>query len=106
MFEEFRFYSCSLCRQVVYVIDHFYLILLATQVVSDVPALQLIGVSVIGLEPEFQPVVNHLLPHIISHKQDVHDMHLQVDCIINDICKVLLCILFLCYHLSLMLISL
>ncbi|KAF3447573.1 hypothetical protein FNV43_RR12760 [Rhamnella rubrinervis] len=39
---------------------------------------QLIGVSVVGLEPEFQPVVNHLLPHIISHKQDVHDMHLQL----------------------------
>lgn len=41
--------------------------------------LQLIGVSVAGLEPEFQPVVNHLLPSIISHKQDAHDMHLQVD---------------------------
>ncbi|XP_048331486.2 uncharacterized protein LOC107428748 isoform X1 [Ziziphus jujuba] len=40
--------------------------------------IQLIGVSVIGLEPEFQPVVNHLLPHIITHKQDVHDMHLQL----------------------------
>ena len=40
--------------------------------------IQLIGVSVVGLEPEFQPVVNHLLPHIISHKQDAHDMHLQV----------------------------
>ncbi|CAJ1948824.1 unnamed protein product [Sphenostylis stenocarpa] len=40
---------------------------------------QLIGVSVAGLEPEFQPVVNHLLPHILSHKQDPHDIHLQVD---------------------------
>ncbi|XP_030480176.2 uncharacterized protein LOC115697350 isoform X1 [Cannabis sativa] len=40
--------------------------------------IQLIGVSVIGLEPEFQPVVNHLLPQIISHKQDAHDMHLQL----------------------------
>ncbi|KAL6981534.1 hypothetical protein U1Q18_023162 [Sarracenia purpurea var. burkii] len=39
----------------------------------------LIGVSITGLEPEFQPVVNHLLPQIISHKQDVHDLHLQVD---------------------------
>ncbi|RYQ88100.1 hypothetical protein Ahy_B09g095505 isoform E [Arachis hypogaea] len=39
---------------------------------------QLIGVSVVGLEPEFQPVVNYLLPHIISHKQDPHDMHLQL----------------------------
>lgn len=40
--------------------------------------LQLIGVPVAGLEPEFQPVVNHLLPHIISHRQDGDDMHLQV----------------------------
>ncbi|KAI9186124.1 hypothetical protein LWI28_013988 [Acer negundo] len=40
--------------------------------------IQLIGVSVPGLESEFQPVVNHLLPHIMSHKQDAHDMHLQL----------------------------
>lgn len=40
--------------------------------------IQLIGVSVIGLEPEFHPVVNYLLPHIISHKLDAHDMHLQL----------------------------
>ncbi|XP_015577755.2 uncharacterized protein LOC8282035 isoform X1 [Ricinus communis] len=40
--------------------------------------IQLIGVSVTGLEPEFQPVVNHLLPNIISHKQDASDMHLQL----------------------------
>lgn len=40
--------------------------------------LQLIGVSVTGLEPEFQPVATYLLPNIISHKQDAHDMHLQV----------------------------
>ncbi|KAL5834799.1 hypothetical protein ACOSQ4_014296 [Xanthoceras sorbifolium] len=40
--------------------------------------IQLIGVSMPGLEPEFQPVVNHLLPHIMSHKQDAHDMHLQL----------------------------
>ncbi|KAJ0989796.1 hypothetical protein J5N97_008152 [Dioscorea zingiberensis] len=39
---------------------------------------QLIGVPVAGLEPEFQPVVNYLLPHIISHKQETHDMHLQL----------------------------
>ncbi|KAL2319377.1 hypothetical protein Fmac_028346 [Flemingia macrophylla] len=39
---------------------------------------QLIGVSVAGLEPEFQPVVNYLLPHILSHKQDPHDIHLQL----------------------------
>ncbi|GMP42154.1 hypothetical protein CsSME_00011983 [Camellia sinensis var. sinensis] len=39
---------------------------------------KLIGVSVAGLEPEFQPVVNHLLPQIISHKQDAHDLHLQL----------------------------
>ncbi|ESR50586.1 hypothetical protein CICLE_v10030475mg [Citrus x clementina] len=40
--------------------------------------IQLIGVTVTGLEPEFQPVVNHLLPHIMSHKQDAQDMHLQL----------------------------
>ncbi|KAG9452896.1 hypothetical protein H6P81_005800 [Aristolochia fimbriata] len=40
--------------------------------------IQLIGVSVVGLEPEFQPIVSHLLPNIISNKQDVHDMHLQL----------------------------
>ncbi|KAL5560831.1 hypothetical protein UlMin_037042 [Ulmus minor] len=40
--------------------------------------IQLIGVSVTGLEPEFQPVVNHLLPHIISHKQDSNEVHLQL----------------------------
>ncbi|XP_028765027.1 uncharacterized protein LOC114723053 isoform X2 [Neltuma alba] len=39
---------------------------------------QLIGASVPGLEPEFQPVVSYLLPHVISHKQDPHDMHLQL----------------------------
>ncbi|KAF6169537.1 hypothetical protein GIB67_012359 [Kingdonia uniflora] len=39
--------------------------------------IQLIGVSVTGLEPEFQPVVNYLLPHIIAHKQDGHNMHLS-----------------------------
>lgn len=39
---------------------------------------QLIGVPVSGLEPEFQPVVNHLLPHIVSHRQDGDDMHLQL----------------------------
>lgn len=38
----------------------------------------MIGVPVAGLEPEFQPVVNHLLPHIVSHRQDGDDMHLQV----------------------------
>ncbi|GAY43149.1 hypothetical protein CUMW_072300 [Citrus unshiu] len=40
--------------------------------------IQLIGVTVTGLEPEFQSVVNHLLPHIMSHKQDAQDMHLQL----------------------------
>lgn len=41
-------------------------------------ALQLIGVPVIGLEPEFQPVISHLLPQIVTHRHDIHDMHLQV----------------------------
>lgn len=40
--------------------------------------LQLIGVPVSGLEPEFHPVVTHLLPNIVSHRQDADDMHLQV----------------------------
>lgn len=40
--------------------------------------IQLIGVPVPGLEPEFQPVVSHLLPHIVAHKQDAHDLHLQL----------------------------
>lgn len=40
--------------------------------------LQLIGVPVSGLEPEFQPVISHLLPQILAHKQDSHDPHLQV----------------------------
>ncbi|MCD7446893.1 hypothetical protein HAX54_018864 [Datura stramonium] len=38
----------------------------------------LIGITVTGLEPEFQPIVNYLLPHIISSKQDANDMHLQL----------------------------
>ncbi|WMV10981.1 hypothetical protein MTR67_004366 [Solanum verrucosum] len=42
-------------------------------------AVQLIGISVAGLEPEFQPIVNYLLPHIISCKQDDNDMYLQVE---------------------------
>lgn len=42
---------------------------------------QLIGVPVPGLEQEFQPVIDHLLPHIVSHKQDTHDIYLQVCCI-------------------------
>ncbi|XP_059277987.1 uncharacterized protein LOC132032392 isoform X3 [Lycium ferocissimum] len=39
---------------------------------------QLIGITVTGLEPEFQPIVNYLLPQIISSKQDDNDMHLQL----------------------------
>ena len=62
--------------------QHRYPFFFFAKVDLDIPALQLIGVSVIGLEPEFQPVVNHLLPHIMSHKQDAQDMHLQVDHII------------------------
>ncbi|XP_020597126.1 uncharacterized protein LOC110036913 isoform X2 [Phalaenopsis equestris] len=40
--------------------------------------IQLIGVSVKGLEPELQPVINYVLPHILSHRQDANDMHLQL----------------------------
>jgi len=43
-----------------------------------VTVLQLIGISVPGLEPEFQPVVNYLLPQIVSHEQDSNGLHLQV----------------------------
>ncbi|KAH9298581.1 hypothetical protein KI387_030263, partial [Taxus chinensis] len=39
---------------------------------------QLIGVPVPGLEQEFQPVIDYLLPHIILHKQDTHDIYLQL----------------------------
>lgn len=42
-------------------------------------AVQLIGITVTGLESEFQPIFNYLLPHIISSKQDDNDMHLQVE---------------------------
>ncbi|XP_020553359.1 uncharacterized protein LOC105173395 isoform X2 [Sesamum indicum] len=40
--------------------------------------IQLIGIPVPGLEPEFQPVANYLLPHIISHKQEAVDIHLKL----------------------------
>ncbi|KAJ7549300.1 hypothetical protein O6H91_07G048500 [Diphasiastrum complanatum] len=40
--------------------------------------IQLIGIAVPGLEPEFQPVVDYLVPQIISRKQDHHDMYLQL----------------------------
>lgn len=50
------------------------------------PVLQLIGVPVIGLEPEFQPVVSHLLPQIVAHKQDIRDMHLQVHDVLTYCC--------------------
>lgn len=39
---------------------------------------QLVGITVAGLEPEFQPLVDHLLPHIISHKPDTQDLYLQL----------------------------
>ncbi|KAL6557435.1 hypothetical protein OROMI_017785 [Orobanche minor] len=40
--------------------------------------IQLFGIPVPGLEPEFQPVANHLLPYIISHKREAVDLHLQL----------------------------
>ncbi|URE08032.1 hypothetical protein MUK42_34778 [Musa troglodytarum] len=49
--------------------------------------IQLMGVTVTGLEPELQPIANYLIPHIISHKQDAHDMHLQL---LQDVAKNLL----------------
>lgn len=53
--------------------------MLITIVMFCTSSLQLIGIPVPGLEPEFQPVANYLLPHIMSHKQDAVDMHLQVN---------------------------
>ncbi|KAL6905413.1 hypothetical protein ACP4OV_003014 [Aristida adscensionis] len=40
--------------------------------------IQLIGIPVPGLEPEFQPLVNYLLPQITSNKQPSRNMHLQL----------------------------
>ncbi|RAL53954.1 hypothetical protein DM860_004425 [Cuscuta australis] len=40
--------------------------------------IQLMGISLTGLEPEFQPVVDYLLPHIVSNKQDTSNLHLQL----------------------------
>lgn len=40
--------------------------------------IQLVGISVPGLEPEFQPVINYLLPQIATHEQDSNDSHLQL----------------------------
>ncbi|KAL9245193.1 hypothetical protein vseg_018871 [Gypsophila vaccaria] len=40
--------------------------------------IQLIGISVPGLEPEFQPLVNHILPQILGHEQDSAALHLQL----------------------------
>jgi hypothetical protein len=42
--------------------------------------LQLMGVSVPGLEPELQPVVDHFLPQIIARIKEPHDIQLQVFC--------------------------
>ncbi|CAN6487088.1 unnamed protein product [Victoria cruziana] len=49
--------------------------------------IQLIGISVAGLEPEFQPVIEHLLPNIISYKQDTNNIYLQL---LKDITRRLL----------------
>ncbi|XP_021735575.1 uncharacterized protein LOC110702196 isoform X2 [Chenopodium quinoa] len=40
--------------------------------------IQLVGISVPRLEPEFQPVVNYLLPQITTHEQDSNDLHFQL----------------------------
>lgn len=39
---------------------------------------QLIGIPMPRLEPEFQPVIDHLLPQFMSHEQDSRDLHLQL----------------------------
>ncbi|MCO5576324.1 hypothetical protein L7F22_030133 [Adiantum nelumboides] len=41
-------------------------------------SVQLIGISMPGLEPEFQPLVEHLLPHVISSKHELQDLYLQL----------------------------
>lgn len=65
--------------------------------------LQLIGVSVTGLEPEFQPLVNYLLPHITSHKQDAQDVYLQViaDSTLTLVLKFIVFAMMLLWHLML-----
>ncbi|KAH9616367.1 hypothetical protein KSS87_016267 [Heliosperma pusillum] len=40
--------------------------------------IQLIGISVPGLEPEFQPVVNYILPQILAHEHGSTGLHLQL----------------------------
>ncbi|KAL0308800.1 UNVERIFIED_CONTAM: hypothetical protein Sradi_5822300 [Sesamum radiatum] len=52
--------------------------MISQSVMFYVSQLQLIGIPVPGLEPEFQPVANYLLPHIMSHKQDAVDIHLKL----------------------------
>ncbi|XP_024538998.1 uncharacterized protein LOC9657804 isoform X1 [Selaginella moellendorffii] len=39
---------------------------------------QLMGIQVPGLEPELQPVVDYLLPRIISHKHELHAVYLKL----------------------------
>ncbi|KAL2610037.1 hypothetical protein R1flu_028610 [Riccia fluitans] len=41
-------------------------------------SIQLMGIPVPGLEPEFQPVVDHVLPHIIAHIRDPSDIYLHL----------------------------
>ncbi|XP_057531547.1 uncharacterized protein LOC130809771 isoform X2 [Amaranthus tricolor] len=40
--------------------------------------IQLMGISVPGLEPEFQIAVDYLLPQIVTHEQDSNGFHLQL----------------------------
>ncbi|KAG0598738.1 hypothetical protein M758_12G097000 [Ceratodon purpureus] len=39
---------------------------------------QLVGISIPGLEPELQPVVDHFLPQIIARIKEPHDVQLQL----------------------------
>ena len=41
-------------------------------------SVQLIGISMPGLEPEFQNLVEHLLPQLTSNKLEMQDLYLQV----------------------------
>lgn len=49
------------------------------------------GISVPGLEPELQPVVDHFLPQIIARIKEPHDIQLQVICAISYFFFHLLC---------------
>eukprot|EP00854_Cymbomonas_tetramitiformis_P015742 gene15742-18666_t len=46
--------------------------------------IQFMGLPVPGLEPEFTPVVEYLLPHIVTHIREPYDANLQL---LRDVCR-------------------